>query len=96
MRRTLLPLAVLLVAIASAQQPSRDALRQEAGERAAAQAKLVQTITDSIFSFSELGYQEIETARYVTGILRDNGFRITDKGVVLVTRGMLGQPEGYA
>jgi glucose-1-phosphate adenylyltransferase len=25
-----------------------------------------------------------------------NGFRITDKGVVLVTRGMLGQPEGYA
>lgn len=25
-----------------------------------------------------------------------NGFRITDKGVVLVTRGMLGQPGGYA
>jgi glucose-1-phosphate adenylyltransferase len=27
---------------------------------------------------------------------RANGFRITDKGVVLVTRGMLGQPVGYA
>jgi glucose-1-phosphate adenylyltransferase len=27
---------------------------------------------------------------------RANGFRVTDKGVVLVTRGMLGQPEGYA
>ncbi len=25
-----------------------------------------------------------------------NGFRVTNKGVVLVTRGMLGQPEGYA
>jgi len=25
-----------------------------------------------------------------------NGFRITEKGVVLVTRGMLGQPGGYA
>jgi len=25
-----------------------------------------------------------------------NGFRITDKGVVLVTRVMLGQPGGYA
>ena len=25
-----------------------------------------------------------------------NGFRITDKGIVLVTRGMLGQPGGYA
>ncbi|EAR10038.1 glucose-1-phosphate adenylyltransferase [Reinekea blandensis] len=27
---------------------------------------------------------------------RKNGFRVTDKGVVLVTRGMLGQPEGFA
>jgi glucose-1-phosphate adenylyltransferase len=27
---------------------------------------------------------------------RANGFRVTDKGVVLVTRGMLGQPEGFA
>lgn len=27
---------------------------------------------------------------------KKNGFRVTDKGVVLVTRGMLGQPEGYA
>jgi glucose-1-phosphate adenylyltransferase len=25
-----------------------------------------------------------------------NGFRVTNKGVVLVTRGMLGQPEGFA
>ena len=87
MRRILLPLLLLVVAAASAQQPSRDALRQEAGERAAAQAKLVQTITDSIFSFSELGYQEIETARYVTGILRDNGFRITE--------GLAGMPTAF-
>tara|TARA_R110002110_G_scaffold240244_2_gene456425 strand:+ start:20050 stop:21321 length:1272 start_codon:yes stop_codon:yes gene_type:complete len=27
---------------------------------------------------------------------RGNGLRVTDSGVVLVTRGMLGQPEGYA
>jgi glucose-1-phosphate adenylyltransferase len=26
---------------------------------------------------------------------RANGFRVTDSGLVLVTRGMLGQPEGY-
>jgi glucose-1-phosphate adenylyltransferase len=25
-----------------------------------------------------------------------NGYRVTAKGVVLVTRGMLGQPEGFA
>jgi len=33
---------------------------------------------------------------YDPEIDRKNGFRITDKGIVLVTRGMLGQPEGYA
>jgi glucose-1-phosphate adenylyltransferase len=27
---------------------------------------------------------------------RERGFRVTDKGVVLVTRGMLGQVEGFA
>jgi aminobenzoyl-glutamate utilization protein B len=87
MRRPFLPLVLFLVATAGAQQPSRDALRQEAGERATAQAKLVQTITDTIFSLSELGYQEFETARYVTGILRDNGFRITE--------GVAGMPTAF-
>ena len=33
---------------------------------------------------------------YDPEIDKSNGFRITDKGIVLVTRGMLGQPEGYA
>ena len=57
-------------------QPSSDALRQEARERAGAQAKLVQEIVDSLFSFSELGYQEFESAKYVTDTLKRNGFRI--------------------
>ncbi len=33
---------------------------------------------------------------YDPEIDKQNGFRITSKGIVLVTRGMLGQPEGYA
>ena len=33
---------------------------------------------------------------YDPEIDKKNGFRITEKGIVLVTRGMLGQPEGYA
>ena len=37
-------------------------------------AKLVQVMIDKIFSFSELGQQEIETSAYVTGILEENGF----------------------
>ncbi|MCY3610638.1 MAG: amidohydrolase, partial [Gemmatimonadetes bacterium] len=39
-------------------------------------AKLAQVMVDKIFSFSELGQQEIETSAYITGILEENGFTI--------------------
>jgi aminobenzoyl-glutamate utilization protein B len=39
-------------------------------------AKMVQEIVDMLFSFGELGFQEFETQRYLTGILEDNGFEI--------------------
>ncbi len=68
-------------------QPTREALRQEAQERVEARAKLVQQITDSIFSFAELGYQEHETAAYLTDILRSNGFS--------VERNVAGMPTAY-
>ncbi len=35
-----------------------------------------QQMVDSVFSFAELGFQEYETARYVTGILEAHGFAI--------------------
>ncbi len=37
---------------------------------------LTQQMVDEIFSFSELGFQEYETSRYLTGILEKNGFHI--------------------
>src|SRR2546422_2401872 len=37
-------------------------------------------MVDQIFSFSELGFQEYETSKYITGILEKNGFKI-DRGV---------------
>jgi aminobenzoyl-glutamate utilization protein B len=40
--------------------------------------KLVQVMVDKLFSFSELGFQEVETARYLTGILRENGFQVEE------------------
>lgn len=43
-------------------------------------AKMVQVMVDKIFSFSELGHQEIETSAYITGILEENGFTV-DRGV---------------
>jgi aminobenzoyl-glutamate utilization protein B len=45
-----------------------------------ARAKLAQQINDSVFSFAELGYQEVETSRYLTALLEQNGFKI-ERGV---------------
>jgi len=35
-------------------------------------------MVDQVFSFGELGFQEVETSKYLTGILRSNGFRIEE------------------
>ena len=37
-----------------------------------------QQMVDSIFSFSELGFQEIETHRYLVDILKKNGFTVQE------------------
>lgn len=39
-------------------------------------SKLTQEIVDMMFSFSELGFQEVEGSKYLTGILEKNGFKI--------------------
>lgn len=38
--------------------------------------KLTQEIVDSLFSFSELGFQEFETQRYLTELLESSGFTV--------------------
>lgn len=42
----------------------------------ASREKAIQEMVDSIFSFGELGFQEVETSKYLTGILAKNGFTI--------------------
>ena len=37
----------------------------------------VQVMVDQVFSFGELGFQEVETSRYLTDALRKQGFTIT-------------------
>jgi aminobenzoyl-glutamate utilization protein B len=39
---------------------------------------LGQVMTDTVFSFGELGFQEFETQRYLAKILRDNGFTVQE------------------
>ena len=38
--------------------------------------KQAQVMVDSVFSFGELGFQEFETSKYLTGILEKEGFTI--------------------
>ncbi|HET9478925.1 MAG TPA: amidohydrolase [Pyrinomonadaceae bacterium] len=46
----------------------------------ASMAKQSQVMVDMIFSFGELGFQEVETSKYLTGILEKEGFKI-ERGV---------------
>src|SRR5580658_5680023 len=56
------------------------ALKQEATAEVDKLQTLTQQMVDEIFSFSELGFQEVETSRYVTGILEKNGFHV-ERGI---------------
>ncbi|HWE49773.1 MAG TPA: amidohydrolase [Bryobacteraceae bacterium] len=52
-----------------------------------AMRKQAQVMVDSVFSFGELGFQEFETSKYLTGILEKNGFKIE--------RGVAGIPTAF-
>ena len=53
-----------------------DALKQELIGEIDKQQQATQQMVDMVFSFGELGFQETETSRYLTGILKKNGFVI--------------------
>src|SRR5438552_13491947 len=38
----------------------------------------IQRMNDQVFSFGELGFQEFETSKYLTGILKKNGFTVQE------------------
>jgi aminobenzoyl-glutamate utilization protein B len=50
-------------------------------------AKMAQEMVDSVFSFGELGFQEFETSKYLTGLLEQQGFKIQ--------RGVSGMPTAW-
>lgn len=77
----------LFASFCTAQTPELPVLKQAAREMVEGRRQLTQQMVDSIFSFSELGYEEVETSKYVTGILEKNGFR--------VTRGVAGLPTSW-
>ena len=59
-----------------AQDQEFTGLKAEAVTAVDAMTKTTQEIVDSLFSFSELGFQEFETQRYLAEILVGNGFEV--------------------
>ena len=56
--------------------PKLEGLKRSAAADVDGMRELTQQMVDQIFSYAELGYQEVETSRYVTEVLERNGFRI--------------------
>lgn len=76
----LLLATALLPRPAASQQTISDAdlnrLLDEVTAKVEANRKLTQVMVDKIFSFGELGFQEVETSGYLTGLLREHGFQV--------------------
>jgi aminobenzoyl-glutamate utilization protein B len=56
--------------------PRVEALKKEAAADVETMRVMTQQMVDQVFSYGELGFQEVETSKYLTGILEKNGFRI--------------------
>ena len=72
----LVALALAAHTPSSAHAQDLDDLKDEVLGMVEARSKQVQEIVDMLFSFGELGMQEFETQRYLTGILEEAGFDI--------------------
>lgn len=53
-----------------------EALKKEVAEKVDSRTKMAQVMVDKVFSFAELGFQELETSKYLTDILKENGFEV--------------------
>jgi aminobenzoyl-glutamate utilization protein B len=81
-------LVVGFAAVLAAQVPPRpsqspvgarvDLLKRDLVVQIDGMKDFTQQMVDQVFSFGELGFQEVETSKYLTGILKSNGFRVTD------------------
>src|SRR3981081_2805704 len=74
-------LLAALVAPALSQAPSITAeqgaeLKQQILKEVDGNAKLVQVMIDTMYSYGELGFQEFETSKYLTTLLEKNGFKV--------------------
>src|SRR5438067_8572979 len=65
-------------AAAPAPNPTTDQYKRDVGLEVEAMREDIARMNDQVFSFAELGFQEFETSKYLTDILRKNGFTIQE------------------
>ncbi len=70
-----------------AASPRIEKMKQDAAAEVQSMRQLTQQMVDQVFSFGELGFQEFETSKYLTGMLEKNGFT--------VERGYAGIPTAW-
>ncbi len=88
MRCSCILIALLLASPSLAHAQGRtDDYKRDVAASVDSMAKLAQEMVDSVFSFSELAHQEVETSRYLTAVLEKNGFTIR--------RGVAGIPTAW-
>jgi aminobenzoyl-glutamate utilization protein B len=58
--------------------PKLDQYKKELAAEIDGMQVFTQQMVDQVFSFGELGFQEVETSKYLTGILKRNGFSIEE------------------
>src|SRR4051812_27694239 len=82
LRRFTLLLFVAACALAQTKPtPEREAaMKADLAGQIDSMKKQAQVMVDSVFSFGELGFQEYETSKYLTGILEKEGFKL-ERGV---------------
>jgi aminobenzoyl-glutamate utilization protein B len=76
--RVVIVVLCLISLLAGYQQPVSTAndYKKLVAEDVEGMAKQSQVMVDMVFSFGELGFHEVETAKYLTGILHKEGFKI--------------------
>ena len=86
--RVLLLTAILAVSASAQIAPARaSAMKADLAGQIDGMKKQAQVMVDTVFSFGELGFQEFETSKYLTGILENAGFK--------VERGVAGIPTAF-
>ena len=82
-----LTLSVAAASLPAAESAKSSDFKTKVTEDVEAMRKQTQVMIDMVFSFGELGFQEVETSKYLTGVLEREGFK--------VERGIAGMPTAW-